>query len=184
MSYRRDHRFEDGSIWSTSSDFPSAAHVMVPIDQLEGLSAEQIGSRVIGLIEHAKVTELLNWAKSYRNPWLEAKRVAIGPKKKYTPFCVRLGSDDKSRFHQIEELKHLDADLQTTHREICEIMDETLNYFKTKKARLTPVQRNILENMLELRRGCQLCGLMEGKHSSCCRNLNHTAAQTDTSSVR
>ena len=184
MSYRREHRFEDGRKWSTGSDYPSVAYVVVPIDQLEGLSAEQIGSRVIGLMEQARVTDLLNWAKSYRNPWLEAKRVATGPKKKYTPFCVRLGSDEKGWFHEIEKFKHLDADLQESHREICKIMDETLNYFRTKKTRLTPVQRNVFENFLELRRGCELCGLVEGKHSPCCRNLNYSAAETDTSSVR
>ena len=129
MSSRwRRYTYVDGKEWSTFSDSPSDAYVMVPIEQIERLSAEGIGSRVLGLIEHARVTDLLNWTDSYHNSWFEASRRDTDAKNKYGALCIRLGiCDEAKRFREYEELKHLDPELQAAYDEICAFMDETLN---------------------------------------------------------
>ena len=182
-SHWRRHKCGDGREWSTFSDSPSDAYLMVPVDQIEGLSAEEIGSRVLGLIEHARVTDLLNWTESYHNSWFEASRRDTAAKNKYAALCIRLPiSDEVRRFREYEELKHLDPVLQAAYDEICAFIDETLNYLRTKKSRLTPNQTGARKIMLELRRGCGLCGLVEGKHTASCQSLQ-THRRTDASSL-
>jgi hypothetical protein len=88
---------------------------------------------------------------------------------------VALGSGGEIEgkiFRELELLKDLDDGLGSAFDEICKTMDETLHYLRTKRGKISAGQERARRFLLEMRHGCELCGLLDGRHTTACTSLN------------
>jgi hypothetical protein len=188
MTIERGHDIGGGRIWRTMSDGP---YVMVPVEQIEGMSAEEIGRAVLGLVEKAHVTAQLEWLDfahmrlheaAYAND--ETKRnIRLCQWLSWTPTYDEGGEvlhDEigyfTSNFRTLESMRHLDEELEEGYEQICVVLDGAYKYLQTKKRPLTPLQREARKVILELRHGCSLCGLLDSQHADTCLQLRTTQA--------
>jgi hypothetical protein len=90
----------------------------------------------------------------------------------YINLFVALGQDHAryqvGYFTELERLKDRESDLKETYDRICQMLDGALNYLRTKKGRLSAGQMYAKALLLEMRKGCEICGLFEGRHSQAC----------------
>jgi hypothetical protein len=183
MACIRSHQLPNGKCWSTLGD--GTAYIMVPLDQIGDMTAAEIGAAVRSLTEQAKATALLNWIDCGDDLLLNPYRRIITPQDKCRRLCAALGSDAQGwqrddislhweQFKEMEELQHLDSELESAYKELCHLLDESLKYLLTKKSKLTPGQTRARRIILEMRHGCELCGLVEGRHSANCRKISRT----------
>lgn len=144
------------------------------------MSAEEIGRAVLSLVAAARITDLLEWF-DHLNRWHHHLHPLISGEdrtKRFTNVGVLLGfegepsgwevAEIKRRFKDLQELRHLEPDLERWHSNICELLDGTYNYLRTKKSKITPGQTRAMKVILELRNGCELCGLLDGHHTEKC----------------
>jgi hypothetical protein len=180
MICMRSHQLPNGRTWSTLSDGPDCSYVAVPIDEIVGMSSIEIGETVLGLINEAKATRLLNWLHGY-NILLPSGGTSTNPNNKYINLCIALGIDSETLqgkavlfhmqyFKELEELKSLDEELQRAYDEVSQMLDGAHNYLRNKKSKLSSGQLRAGKVILEMRNGCELCGLLQGKHTGNCMN--------------
>jgi hypothetical protein len=85
MGLIRSHELEDGRTFDTCTC--GGASVVIPISQLQGMSAEQIGTAVLSLMDEAIITSLLDWLDCFEH---NAGRLQSYPEKqRFTQICTR-----------------------------------------------------------------------------------------------
>jgi hypothetical protein len=184
----RKHKLSNGREWQTVTDGPSTVCVAIPIDEIEGMTPEQIGHAVRGLVNEARITRTQNWLYEYCDDFFPSNGNSSNPNLKYVNLCARLAHSRPTkwpsgpppdfqleRLRELEELKPLDHDLQESYRQICEMLDGAYNYLRSRKKKLSEGQELALQILREMRHGCALCGLLDNRHTSQCPNA-HPAA--------
>lgn len=174
----RDHDVGRDRRWQTISDGPGFrdGHVMVPVHDLEGMTAAQIGETVLSLVDQTKVTELYSWTFSTCQ-WLLGTKGLSSIKEIANKLCPILGQERfgqvqvlRENFPKLEALRSLDPSLEDDYKSICGTLDGVYGYLRTKKSKITIRPAATRDLVLELRHGCRLCGLLDGKHSGSCRS--------------
>jgi hypothetical protein len=172
----RSHKVATNRKWGTLTDGPETTYVLVPMEDIDAMSAEEIGGTVKSLLDQARITRVhsLLGSRGYLQPTCGK---SSNPNSKYVNFCVDLANGagmEREIFSEMEQLKDLDEELSVKHSEICNTMDETLSYLRNKRSKLTPGQVDARKAILEMRHGCDLCGLLDGRHTAACTRLkNH-----------
>lgn len=181
MTLMSSHPLAEGRKWKTLADGPDATYVLVPVEDIGKMSAEEIGQTVKSLLDEARITRAMDWLNGPYNCFRVTSGVSPNPNNKYVNLCVALGGD--SRFHhhvvpeqveffrEMEQLKDLHEGLHLAYSEIRGLMDETLHYLRTKRGKLTPGQARARKLLLEMRHGCELCGLLDGRHTEACTRI-------------
>lgn len=175
MSLIRSHELENGKTFDTCS-FGGGPSIVIPISQLEGMSEAQIGAAVLALVDEADITYLLDWVEL-----LEANtgRLENYPEKqRHTTVCTLLVDERffnlSETFKDAERLKDKNDEISECYTALRYIIDATHAYLQNKKTKLTPLQSKALSVILELRKGCSICGILDGAHTQQCAHLTVT----------
>jgi hypothetical protein len=171
----RSHQLAKDRKWKTFTDGPEATYVLVPLEDINEMSAEEIGNTVKSLFDQARITRVHSWLDGSYGYLQPTCGISSNPNNKYVNFCVALGGGaglEREIFSELEQLKDLDDELGALYGEICKTMDETLNYLRNKRGKLSPGQVRARKAILEMRHGCDLCGLLDGRHTAACMRLN------------
>jgi len=149
---------------------------MVPLSQLDGMTAEEIGEAVIGLVDDARITDFFE--QLTRSPLLYRLLPPLGAdggqSMALKNLCTMLGSTSKEisylieRFKLLERTQHKDIELHEKYDQLCKVLDGALHFLQTKKSKLTPGQGRAMAVILELRNGCRICGYLDGRHADHC----------------
>jgi hypothetical protein len=173
----RDHDVGRDRTWKTISDGPGfrEGHVMVPVHDLAGMSATQIGEAVLGLVDQTRVTELYSWVCSTCR-WLLNTNGLSSIEDIANKLCPTLGDNRggqvaalRENFPKLEALRGLDPSLEDDYRSIRGTLDGVYEYLRTKRSKLTARQSATMDLILDLRHGCRLCRLLDGKHTQTCQ---------------
>lgn len=184
MNVRR-HELPNGSVWQTLADGPSAARIVVPIDGITGMSAEEIGLAVKSLLNEARITRTEGWLMTYCDDLLPSDETSDNPNRKYVNLCANLSGSRHTkwpsgpppdyqieRLRELEEIRSLNPSLEEAYRQICETLDGAYNYLRNRKNKLSEGQELARQIILEMRHGCPLCGLLDRRHTSQCLNAH------------
>lgn len=167
----REHAIENGKIWATSAD--GQAWVMIPISQISNMNAEQIGSAVLSLCDHATATQLLRWLSQDGGRCFHPLEQSEDKEERLKKLCTSLGNasqaeDFRKNLISMKMLKSKDPEIRNAYTEICRLLDAAFRYLQAKKSKLTPVQHRAMELILDVRDGCKLCGVLDGGHAGNC----------------
>ena len=151
-----------------------ATYVLVPIEEVSKMPADEIGGAVKSLLDEARITHVRSWLDN--SDFLQP-RCGYGarPNTKYVNFCITLANGaelEREVFRELELLKDRDNDLRRYYADICKTIEETLCYLRTKRSKMTPGQERARAALFEMRHGCRLCGLLDGRHSAACMEIN------------
>ncbi len=178
MSNYREHEIESGRVWATLSD--GKPWVMIPLSQINGMSAEEIGQAVLQLVDDAHITDFLRSLKDSPSFWGHFTPLSAGEdlSTRFKKLCTMLGSTSEYRkeeiadlienFRLLEKTRHENADLQETYRQLCKIFDGAHLFLQTKKTKMSVGQTRAMAVILELRNGCRICGHLDGHHADNC----------------
>lgn len=181
----RKHKLSNGREWLTITDGPSNVCVSIPIDEIDGMTPEQIGQAVRGLVNEARITRTQNWLREYCDDFSPSNSNSANSNLKYVNLCARLAHSRPTKYpsgpppdfqlerlRELEELKSLDRGLEESYRQICEMLDGAYNYLRNRKRKLSEGQELARQILLEMRHGCALCGLLDNRHTSQCLNAH------------
>ena len=169
MELRREHQIANGNVWETEGQFPNMANIIIPANQLLGLSKSDIFKAVQELKIKARATTLLEWFEN-RSYYLGEIRAAEHPRREAIEWCMVLGmrSEFKEIYLEIASLASADEDLSSVYRYLRERLDDAYDYIKSKKSKPTAFQLEAKNVILELRNGCKVCGMLDHKHLQKC----------------
>jgi hypothetical protein len=162
------------------SDSPgtSTPLICIPISEITEMLPEQIGNSVLALIDAARATQLINitdwWINYLFRLSNDVKKAAIAlADKNQMP-------ELKEFVRDLERLSSSDEEVTQAYSKIRQILDETYRYLITKPSKLTPTQLRAKANILDLRHGCKLCGLLDGQHTASCIGFTQRRAPSST----
>jgi len=181
----RSHKLPNGKEWQTLTDGPSTVCIAIPIDEIDGMSPQEIGQAVRSLVDEARVTRTQEWLKTYCDDYFPASGTTTNPNLKYINLCARLGQSRHTkwpsgppaefqieRLRELEELTPLDPGLRDAYGQICEVLDGAYSYLRNRKKKLSEGQERARQILLEMRHGCVLCGLLDYRHTSQCPHVH------------
>jgi hypothetical protein len=181
MGRSRDHAVSEKNTWSTMADCPTdylQSMIIIPISQLAGMTQAQIGVAVLSLVEKAKVTGLLaeaayhlqNISEDIENPSRLVQRFYYEEDLHDQARGIRW----KEMLGELQQASTHDEDAARCYEYLRALIDRAYLYLRSKTKPLTAGQQRAKTNIIKLRNGCELCGLLDGKHTDHCTTLRAT----------